>query len=339
MRFEKPRFLHIGYPKCASTSLQYEFFGAHPQIYHLGWGCQHTESGWVDEKLAAAMEVDLRMAKSNVYNPQAAEEALYVHFVHAEHTSPYKVIGISWESLCFTLVFDADPLIKAQRLLRLFGPGTKIIVVVRNQLDLIRSMYFEMVRGGLGKSFQDYLEFLRGFDFTGITRDLCYSRIVQIYVDFFGRRNVMVVPFERFAAAQASELHRICDFLGVSRVDGPIGRHNPSSDLRLLERIRRLNSLQPNNFGSGQFSFVDPQKVVTYWKRAGLEVPAIARRAWELREQIHRQAASMADQDVPPIEAEFPPPLKSWFEALYAPSNRELAREWGIDLAAMGYPA
>jgi len=195
-----------------------------------------------------------------------------------------------------------------------------------------------MVRGGLSKSFQDYLEFLRGFDFTGITRDLCYSRIVQIYVDLFGGRNVMIVPFERFVTAQASELSRICDFLGVSRVDGTIGRHNPSSDLRLLERIRHLNSLQPNNFGSQQFSFVDPQKVVPYWKRAGLEVPDIARRAWELKDQVHKQAASTADEDAPPIEAEFPPPLRRWFEVLYAPSNRELAKDWGIDLAAMGYP-
>lgn len=338
MHFDKPRFLHVGYPKCASTSLQYDFFGAHPEIYHLGWGCQHTESGWVDEGLAAAMEVDLRMAKTTVYSPEAAGRALYVHFVAAQQNERYKIIGLSWESLIFTLAFDVDPAIKAQRLINLFGPGTKILIVIRNQLDLIRSMYFEMVRDGLAKPFADYLEFLHFYDFLGLTLDLCYSRIVQLYADLFGYRSVLVVPFERLVSGQTSELHRVCDFLGISRFDGRLGHHNPSSDLRLLECVRRLNAELPHNFGAEHYSFIDAAKITTYWKREEREIPSKA--DWSIRtpRRVLENARAVLTDDVPPIDAAYPPKLRLWFEKLYAPSNRELERIWKIDLSGLGYP-
>src|SRR5438105_4578457 len=34
----KPTFVHIGYPKCASTSLQIDLFRKHPEVYFLGIG-------------------------------------------------------------------------------------------------------------------------------------------------------------------------------------------------------------------------------------------------------------------------------------------------------------
>lgn len=334
----KQRYLHIGYPKCASSSLQYDYFTAHPETYHLGWGCPHTRSGWVSDDVAAVMEADVRFGKVTQYRPETTLGALKNHFEIAESDKRYKAIGISWESLCFTLLYDVDVTIKAKRMHEALGDGTKIIVVIRNQLNLIRSMYLEMVRGGASLSFEAYLEYLYHYRFTGLTTDLFYHEILTVYGDLFGYENLMILLFEHIERKPSFELYRISDFLGLANAIEEMGRHNTSHDLRQLERVREINARKPHNFGSPLFTPVDPEKLVAYWRRDGLDTPPTSLYALMARSRHLEEAMGGFDDKQVPIDAEYPPYWRERFSKLYAPSNDITAKQWNLDLAAYGYP-
>jgi len=338
MRKNKPRFIHVGYPKCASTTLQYDVFYAHPEIYHLGWGNQDTETGWADDEIAAAFEVDLRMAKSHQYDILPAQKALKRHFDYFDRDDRYKAIGLSWESLCFTLAYDVDPVIKASRLLKLFGDGTKIVLIVRNQFELIRSMYFEMVRDGLSKTFDEYLEFLHFHPYASLTSDLDYARMVQIFGDFFGQDNLLVVPFEDLITKKEFYIKTICNFVGVSPIDLKLGQHNPSSDLSQLENLRRYNAKHRYNFGNEAFSFLDAQKYAAFWRREGMILSPNALASIEVQPKALVEADAYYNRDIPEIEAEFSKKYSRIFGDLYSESNKKLASERNLDLQKHRYP-
>lgn len=331
------RYVHIGYPKCASTSLQYFYFTRHPEMYHLGWGCSHTPSGWVTDDVAAAFEVDMRMAKTRQYRPEVTRAAIGQHFEWAEKLD-YKAVGVSWESLCFTLVYDVDVALKAARLFHAFGKGTKIVVVLRNQLQLIRSMYFELVRGGMSKTFEEYLEFLYYWRFTGMTTDLLYDDVLATFAALFGADNIVLVPFESLAEDNARELKRISGFLGLSDAVQTLGRLNATEDLRVLERVRKLNAGESHDFGAPLFSHLYPGKMAAYWAREGLEFPESARVAMSMREKHFSRAQGEVDDTSPELDTTYPPTWESRFASFYAGSNRKVGERWGLDLGALGYP-
>lgn len=338
MAEQTSRFIHIGYPKCASTSLQLDFFARHPQIHFIGWGNETTPSLWIDDELAAAMEVDLRMAKPAAYDAERMRRILQPHFDHAAQHAEYKTLGLSWEALCFTLVYDIDPLTKAQRLHELFGDGTKIVIVIRNQFSLIRSMYFEMVRGGLAKSFSDYLDFLLYYKFTGMTQDLNFPEMVKLYCQLFGDDNVLVVPFEILINDQESITDVISEFLEIEPLGFGLSAQNTSNDKYLLEALRQVNAEQRLNFGAEMFSFLDAVKLTSYWQREGLQVPPAAKQSVESREEAMRLAMERRPSISQEIDAKFKAHHIHHFTQLYGPANTAFAREWQIDLGAMGYP-
>ncbi len=336
---QRKRFVHIGYPKCASTTLQYDLFGAHPKIYHLGWGCQNGVAGWPDENIAAAFEVDLRMAKTHQYDITKAQEALRRHFAYfRDNEEQYQAIGMSWESLCYTLAYDVDPFIKASRLFDLFGYGTKIIIVIRNQFDLLRSMYFEMVRDGLSKPFAEYLEFLYYHQYASLTGDLVYSEIVKIYGDLFGYENLLIVQFEKLIAHKQAQINRLCSFIGVDPIKAELGRHNASEDRKKLEHIRRHNLEHRHNFGNELFSFLDAQKHEAYWARENMALSSNAINAIKAQKDAYSTALSSFVDTVPEIDAEFSGDFHQIFSDLFAESNRRIQKDWKLDLAAHGYP-
>lgn len=70
MRDEKGILLHVGYPKCMSTSLQRNLFSIHPEIYYLGSKRPDTSHGWISDEMASVGEVSLRYTKKIIYNSE-----------------------------------------------------------------------------------------------------------------------------------------------------------------------------------------------------------------------------------------------------------------------------
>ena len=66
----KTRYIHIGYPKTGSTTLQKAFFSKHPEIFHLGVPPSIPSDAW------NKIQIDLLYKDSLRYSPARVREAL-----------------------------------------------------------------------------------------------------------------------------------------------------------------------------------------------------------------------------------------------------------------------
>ncbi len=61
------KFIHIGFHKNFSTSLQRSYFNTHPEIYLLGAGYGDHNLGFIDREIEIAIEQHFRYSKDFVY--------------------------------------------------------------------------------------------------------------------------------------------------------------------------------------------------------------------------------------------------------------------------------
>ncbi len=335
----KTRLLHIGYPKCMSTSLQLDYFNKHPEIYFLGWGRAENVHGWITEEMASIGEVDLRYAKSFVYDEQKTRDYLLSHIEMCERDESKKLLCFSSESMAFTFHYDIDVVEKARRLHSLFGPECKVLMVIRNQLDLFRSFYFECIRCGYQGDFNRFIEYHYFHQFRTILTDMYYDRMFDLYARLFGVESVAVVPMELLVREPQEVLKEISLYAGINPLGLELKKYNNSDDKRFIEAVRQMNEKYPNNMGSGHFGMTDTEKLRAHWKVTyGDSVPEEAETSYSTRTMIYRAAAEVIKDYVLPKEAEYSPHWRDVLNSMFAPHNRALAEMTGLDLQALGYP-
>jgi len=99
-----------------------------------------------------------------------------------------------------------------------FAKGSKdgkIILSIRNQESMLRSLYSNYVKNGGTLSFK---KLLKDISFEGdlVEKKLEYHRLINSYYDAFGKENVFVYLFEEFQRAPDDVLSKLASFLGVS---------------------------------------------------------------------------------------------------------------------------
>ncbi len=336
---KKTRLLHIGYPKCMSTTLQRDLFAVHPEIMFLGWGCHGFDHGWISDEMATLCEVGIRYEKVMDYQKYSNKNIIERYLSDFEQDTSKTAICLSYESFSFTMHFDVDPAIKARRLKYLFGKDTKILIVIRNQLDLIRSYYFECVRGGYPGFFDSFLDFNFHYQFHSIFSDLNYYKLYLYYCRLFGKENVMLLPMETLITQQQESIDSICEFAGISKGEYELGKHNESSNLRFLQAVRLLNEKFPNNRGQTHFSWVDDEKLRTYWHQTlGLEeTPLAASKNYSQKMMIIRSAKSTVSDFMEDLNADYTSFWAERLRGLYSKDNAKLANLSGLDLSSLDY--
>ena len=91
----KQRLLHIGYPKCMSTSLQKDFFAKHPEVYFLGCGRPDTDHGWISDEMAGIGEVSLRYAKEFMFDVTETRQRMEKYLQEFENDESRKLLCFS----------------------------------------------------------------------------------------------------------------------------------------------------------------------------------------------------------------------------------------------------
>lgn len=193
------KYLHIGYPKNFSTSLQRSFFSTHPDIYHLGIGVG-SNIGYRDKRISSLFELYLKSSKSIYYAERFPElkASIDAHYQAAFEVGA-KAFGASSEYLSFSFTHDSiDIDEKLRRLETLFGRDVKIIVIVRHQLHLLQSMYNEYVRIGFPGRFNYFLECLIRYQERNFLWDLRYDLVYERLADTFGPDNICLKVFEDY---------------------------------------------------------------------------------------------------------------------------------------------
>ncbi|MGH9196332.1 MAG: sulfotransferase domain-containing protein, partial [Acidimicrobiia bacterium] len=128
----------------------------------------------------------------------------------------------------------------AERLHDLLPKG-KVLIVIRKQADAVLSSYKEyLLKGGRG-SVSEYVRPPRDgriplFDLEHFS----YHLLVALYLDLFGRTNVLVLPYEHFQRDGRGFVSAICEFAGVkASEDLPYDRRVNTAMSALVAAVRR----------------------------------------------------------------------------------------------------
>jgi hypothetical protein len=96
------------------------------------------------------------------------------------------------------------------------APDTKIILVVRNQVDLIASRYSEYVIGGGQHDFDSFVREFLCCSEDGINYfQNYYSRILEIFRKDFSSERVHIILQEDLLRNETSVINRLCQFLNI----------------------------------------------------------------------------------------------------------------------------
>lgn len=210
-----PNFLIVGAAKSGTTSL-YRYLRDHPDVF-----------------MPDLKEPDFFVEeRSRRIRTLAEYEALF-------EGATQRAIGEA------SVRYLSDPG-AAARIRETLGPETKILVLLRNPIDRIHSLWGHQVRSG--GEVRPFAAAVLGETAEGsgpetaidyVTRGRAAPQIRR-YLDAFGRANLHVDVFEEFFADPAPAYAGVCGFLGVAPDHSPpFVVHNPSGEprSRLVSRV------------------------------------------------------------------------------------------------------
>lgn len=325
-----PSWVHIGVAKGASSSLQREYFSKHPELISLGIGALDTNTSWTSQRIQVALEVDLRCRAEHVYSDHSVFNT-YWKEAYRLWNDKAKRIGFSYENLTCSLGHDVGIVEKAKRLRRLLGSDVKIVYVIREQQDLLISLYKELLLWGVTVSFENFVERLVFTDFQGIFADLQYAQIVDTYVNLFGRDNVLLVPFKQIVQDSSTVLDTISNFLGVQCLSSPLSKTHAGLTAIQSQWLLSRNREEVHDFGRDRFAIWHGQRLQEY-----------ANNRWNgwLPDEIHEnmkmgvQAARIAREVKRGVAMSFtlPKALRQKIDSCFKEGNQQLFNRYGIDL-------
>ncbi|KPK84170.1 MAG: hypothetical protein AMS27_10740 [Bacteroides sp. SM23_62_1] len=219
---------HIGYPKTATRWFQERFF---PYIRNA--------------KLIDKSDIYKNIIEQNGYSfdPEHAR----MKFQHAGNQkylifSSHELVGTNYH-------FDLHGYLSkenARRIKELY-PDALIIIFIRNQPDIIVSSYIQYIEEGGTYSIKKYLNHKR---FNHINRFPLFSysyfeyhKIIELYKELFGEKNVYVFLYEHFNQDPAKFLKEFCQLfnfqINVETVN--ISRVNQSYRKMIISLARTIN--------------------------------------------------------------------------------------------------
>lgn len=226
----KPDFFMVGAPRCGTTSL-HDYLGQHPEVAIPAKDLYFFGSDLTSEPLAMLRRI--------------VDEGKYLaYFANRDE----KRLG---ERSVWLLYSE-----KAAEEIKRFAPLAKIIIMLRNPLEMLPSLHQHFLINGM-ENIVDFREALdaeserkmgRKIPFFGLPpKFYFYSEIakfatqVERFVKAFGRSNLRVIIFDDFIRNTEEEYRKILQFLEVDDSFKPVFRRlNPRQELRYPFLIRGI---------------------------------------------------------------------------------------------------
>lgn len=241
----KLKYLHVGHHKCGSSFIQ---FNVLPNIKYLKQP-QFDSGGKINNK--------------NIFKYITEESDIYFSFDHIKKDlfklfENNNINCISYEGFtghndCLNgSIFKYLP----NRLIDIFNPE-KILIVVRNQKDLLLSWYLDDIKFGYSVNFNDWLNAI--CENKKINK-LKYYYMINKYIDLAGKEKVKVLKFENLFKNNSKELF---SFFNADEADHKyfisrnkkksLKRNNTSINLNTYYLLRFVNSISSgkNNIKPG----------------------------------------------------------------------------------------
>lgn len=305
-------FIHIGFPKTATTTLQSALM-KYPRCAYLGKGLRDTMEPSLSLDIARAVLFSdqrrfaerLPELRENLSAIAKKSECLVLSdeaFSFAEHMN----MGDKWHCVAMT-----DHEVIAQRLSELC-PGAGVLVSIRNQYSFLQSFFRQQNRGhGSNSVFEAYIaRALDDLSHRSILHLLRYDEVIEVYRSRFGSDRVMVSAYEDTRGDFGQYLVAVAQFCGL--------------DARELEKA----------WGGEHSNVTRYSKDRPAVARARQMIPSSLKRLIP-KEQRMRINKSM---EVPMLTTDFSVEQKEALAVYFAESNARVSQQTGLDLARWGYP-
>ena len=304
----KPDVIYIGYPRAGSTFLR-SYFSNHPDIHwtrtpeYFG----SNEKFYSEECLYYGPGADKKKAKCII----DMYECHVLGYIWSDHKLGELKDKVSYIKREINSPFNRDyyypdPGEIASRI-KITLPKAKVLIVLRNQVDWIRSYYIYHlnVLPGKNKTLYDFLStrFGKCVLFSGL-----YHNTIEPYNKLFGKENVYVMLLEQIKDDSNDALKRLSQFLGVDFVELPKKKErlNKGFGDRFARGVKRLSKLG-----------------------IGINKNNVKRLRWLIRLSGR---INVGENDILTMEE------KAFIRSFYAASNFHTSQLLGIDLDAYGYP-
>jgi len=194
-------FVHIGCHKTGTTWLQRYYFPNHPAIRYLNHGPNPD-----------AFRFLLR-ADEDQWNTGTAKDLLK----QMNHDNGGKANLYSEENLSGNLWSACRDSMQIAHRLRQTCESAKIIIVIRSQIEMLRSIFVQYVHEGGWRNIKSFLgdQTLAG---KTLMEHLKYAPLINTYIQLFGKNNVHVGIYEEFAADPQGFLEELNLFLAINTI-------------------------------------------------------------------------------------------------------------------------
>jgi hypothetical protein len=306
--------IHIGYHKSASTYLQKRIF---PQLTSKYLGLPRPILNAIEAGPSFQVEELTAWVSSRLGESEQESDAQQPVILSNEELSGPPEGGARF-----------DPFEVADNLNRAY-PDARILIVVRNQFDYLRSIYaFRVaIKGYETRSFS---KFLAEEGQQGLFAKLEYDGLIAYYASLFGAANVLVLPLELLKGSPAQFNNLIADFCGGSLSEVPDKPTNVSTKKQVIVDFwipvnvvfrKLLKLLSP--FSRDNNPHYSPHRILRYsfyYFKRGV--------TW-LFNKVYRHAKDLGFDEYPDYQGLY---------AIYADSNRRLQAFINVDLEVLGYP-
>lgn len=232
---------HVGLHKTGTKWLQMRYFAAHPLV-HLA-----NDPLYPREDPLMTYLVTTEVGR---YDAAHFRKLVDERIAGAGEGPDGRVVVFSSERLAghpFSGGFDRRRI--AERI-RAAVPDGRILVTVRDQPEIIESVYKQFVRQGYPGSIRDLWD-ARPWISAGFSRSFyCYDELAELYRGLFGAANVRILRYEERRNDPVAYLRSVCAFLGVPfrQPTDEAERVNPSLSDEMVAALRHVNRLRRSEF-------------------------------------------------------------------------------------------
>jgi hypothetical protein len=225
--------LHIGYHKTATTWMQRQLF---MPVHGYRQLCGHEE-----------VFRHIVQPHGLCFDPKPMQALIATA---REKVAPGEVGVVSSEILSGHPIFGGrESEVYAERLAQIF-PEAKILISIRNQMNILPSVYLQYVlRGGTmpADRFFEGTNEIGYFGFSAVHFE--YDRLVGHYQNLFGEKNVYILPQEKLRTDLNESMAHLANFSGNNRyaeltenAKNPVGQSYPEYSVPILRRINHVQS-------------------------------------------------------------------------------------------------
>jgi hypothetical protein len=299
--------IHIGANKTGSTTLQRCLFSVCPEISYLGEDCLDYEKYKV------------------ILNSLVSDDGIHFYYHQTKklfekftQTNGSKTFLYSNEDIMTSRV----PTQCAKRLFD-FMPDAEILLVIRNQLTAVPSIYAN--HGAFLKnvpkkywrrfvSFDDWMNYCMAFTNYSYLDSFFYHRILNLYENFFGRDKIKILMYEDFLNNKEKFISDISDILRINKSNALSLLEGKRERKRYTQREYQYHKFRSSFFWGRSISRIFPfgEKLKKSWENflaGGKPIDGFMTECW--REKITK---------------------------LYKTDNTKLAEVYNLSLDKYGYP-